>query len=293
MPRDSAGTYSSPSGPFVAGTPIASSPMNAKLADLGSEVGESLSRSGKGGMTAPLAFTGIAATIRSGIANSVSAVAHILDSVASLTTAGAKLLSLRNAGVEKFSVDKDGAITAAAALTGTLGLTAGGFTTTFASGAGANYTLTTPSALPGSTLPVMLSAAGALATGPITNAQQNFGTPSAATDAAIKSYVDGLTSNDAGIIIGTGASSVASKRLRKAPNGLVFFSFAATCNGSADEVAVLPAGYRPGVGVAAAAYLNGASAVKAALVNTTGSIVAETAPTNGQVVWVSGVFLAE
>jgi hypothetical protein len=63
-------------------------------------------------MLAPLTFTGIAATIRSGIANGASAVAHILDSVASLTTAGAKLLSLRNAGVEKAAIDKGGNVLA-------------------------------------------------------------------------------------------------------------------------------------------------------------------------------------
>lgn len=109
MPRDSSGTYTpNPSTPFVTGTPIASSVANTRAADLATEITDSLSRSGKGGMLAPIAFTGIAATIRSGIANGASAVAHILDSVASLTTAGAKLLSLRNAGVEKFYVDKDG-----------------------------------------------------------------------------------------------------------------------------------------------------------------------------------------
>jgi hypothetical protein len=111
MPRDSSGTYTaSPSSPFVTGTPIAATVANTRASDVATEITDSLSRSGKGGMLAPLVFTGIAATIRSGIANGASAVAHILDSVASLTTVGAKLLSLRNAGVEKASVDKDGTI---------------------------------------------------------------------------------------------------------------------------------------------------------------------------------------
>jgi hypothetical protein len=109
MPRDSSGTYTpSPASPFVTGTPIAATTANARAADLATEITDSLSRSGKGGMTAPLVFSGIAATIRSGIANSASAVGHVLDTVAALSTAGAKLLSLRTAGVEKFYVDKDG-----------------------------------------------------------------------------------------------------------------------------------------------------------------------------------------
>jgi hypothetical protein len=112
MPRDSAGTYSSPSGPFIAGTPVASSVMNAKLADLGSEVGDALSRSGKGGMAAPLVFTGITATVQGGAANGASAVGVILDNTAALTTAGAKTASFRHAGTEKGAIDKDGNVLA-------------------------------------------------------------------------------------------------------------------------------------------------------------------------------------
>jgi hypothetical protein len=53
--RDSSGTYSlSPSSPFVTGTPIASSTMNARFSDISTEMTDSLSRSGKGGMLAPL-----------------------------------------------------------------------------------------------------------------------------------------------------------------------------------------------------------------------------------------------
>lgn len=54
MPRDSGGTYSSPSGNFVSGTVISSSVMNTKLTDLGAEITDSLSRSGEGGMLARL-----------------------------------------------------------------------------------------------------------------------------------------------------------------------------------------------------------------------------------------------
>jgi hypothetical protein len=44
----------------------------------------------------------------SGEADGVSAVAHEFDTIASMTTAGAKLLSIKNAGAEIFSIDKDG-----------------------------------------------------------------------------------------------------------------------------------------------------------------------------------------
>jgi hypothetical protein len=46
--------------------------------------------------------------LKSGEINGASAVGHILDTYNSLTTAGAQLVSVKNAGVEKFSVDKDG-----------------------------------------------------------------------------------------------------------------------------------------------------------------------------------------
>jgi hypothetical protein len=53
--RDSAGTYSRPSGnPVTTGTPIASTWANTLTGDLATELTDSLSRSGKGGMTAPL-----------------------------------------------------------------------------------------------------------------------------------------------------------------------------------------------------------------------------------------------
>jgi hypothetical protein len=53
---------------------------------------------------------------KSGEADGASAVGHILDTFVALTTAGANLLSIRNAGVEKLALDKDGNLT----ITGTL-----------------------------------------------------------------------------------------------------------------------------------------------------------------------------
>lgn len=53
--RDSSGTYTLPSGnPVVSGTTISSTVHNNTMNDLKTEMTDSLSRSGKGGMTAPL-----------------------------------------------------------------------------------------------------------------------------------------------------------------------------------------------------------------------------------------------
>jgi hypothetical protein len=55
MSRNSSGTYSPPAGqPAVSGTAISSTAHNALVSDLSTEVTDSLSRSGKGAMLAPL-----------------------------------------------------------------------------------------------------------------------------------------------------------------------------------------------------------------------------------------------
>ncbi|GAF72642.1 unnamed protein product, partial [marine sediment metagenome] len=52
MPRDGSGNYTLPSGnPVVSGTLITPSWANPTMSDLGNEMTDSLSRSGKGGMT--------------------------------------------------------------------------------------------------------------------------------------------------------------------------------------------------------------------------------------------------
>lgn len=58
MPRDSSGTYTLPAGnPVVAGTAIAVSWGNTTMDDIADELTDSLSRSGKGGMSVPLEFS--------------------------------------------------------------------------------------------------------------------------------------------------------------------------------------------------------------------------------------------
>jgi hypothetical protein len=52
----------------------------------------------------------VKAKVDPSVADGASAVALLVDTVNSLSTSGAKLVSLKNAGVEKFAVDKDGNI---------------------------------------------------------------------------------------------------------------------------------------------------------------------------------------
>lgn len=52
--RNSSGTMSAANGPYISGTTISSTIVNARFADIENELTDSLSRSGKGGMTAPL-----------------------------------------------------------------------------------------------------------------------------------------------------------------------------------------------------------------------------------------------
>lgn len=57
MPRDLSGNYVLPTGnPVVGGTIIESDWANPTMADIGNELGDSLSRTGKGGMLAPFRF---------------------------------------------------------------------------------------------------------------------------------------------------------------------------------------------------------------------------------------------
>jgi hypothetical protein len=160
-----------------------------------------------------------------------------------------------------------GKITASAGVdvTGTLAVIDDGGTTKKVTvdaptGLAADYMLTLPTALPGSTLPVTLTSVGVLSTAQMVNAQQNFGTPSASTDVVIKSYVDGttasVTSQNANI------SSVAPVMSKTSGGTLATFaSQAITVSGAiasmtpagstagAGSLWLTPAGYRPkGVG---------------------------------------------
>lgn len=66
MSRDSGGAYTLPAGnPVVAGTTITVTWGNTTLSDVATELSDSLSRSGKGGMTSPLTFANGSASLPS------------------------------------------------------------------------------------------------------------------------------------------------------------------------------------------------------------------------------------
>ena len=66
MPRDASGNYSLPTGnPVISGTIIEADWANTTLPDIGNEITQSLSRSGEGGMLAPLKHTDGSSTLPS------------------------------------------------------------------------------------------------------------------------------------------------------------------------------------------------------------------------------------
>jgi hypothetical protein len=208
MARNSSGTHTLPAStnPVITGTNITPTWANGTLSDLSTEITDSLSRSGKGGMTAPLRcadgsvtapahsytsetgtgwFRHAAGEVRLAILGTYRlAVTAALATINSALTVVGTLTANRvvaNAGIDvagTLAVFDDGGTSKRVAVDAPTGLAA-------------NYDLTLPTALPGSTLPVTLTSAGVLSTAQLVNAQQNFGTPSATTDVVIKSYVDG------------------------------------------------------------------------------------------------------
>lgn len=253
MPRDSNGTMTAPSGqPVVGGTPALATVFNLLVADLVAELTDSLSRSGKGGMLAPMEFADgsvgdpsltfvnnpTCGLYRAGAGDirlshlgvdmavlttallklighcvdGASAVGVTLDTVNALTTTGAKLLSVLNNAVEKFSIDKDGAVTAGG------GVTAGGNITAstglFSTLAAVAATLKGNIADGASAVGVILDCANALSTsGAKALSVRNAGVEKASIDKDGKGFFSGADlsggtiSNLIGLALGGGIAS--------------------------------------------------------------------------------------
>jgi hypothetical protein len=110
MSRDSNGAHSLPAGnPVSSGTAISSTVHNATTADLSAEITDSLSRSGKGGMTAPL----------KGVDGSAAApaVSFTSEPGTGLYRAGANNPAVAVSGTKRLECTSAGA-----AVTGTLGV---------------------------------------------------------------------------------------------------------------------------------------------------------------------------
>lgn len=200
--RNSSGTYSLPYSPVVSGTAISSTRQNGLESDIAAELTDSLSRSGKGGMTAPL-------RVADGTV-SLPSFSFTNETGSGLYRNAANDLRLTISGTFRQRWNTTGSL-----INGTLGLidtgSANVVTLTAPAALAASYTLTAPAALPGSTLPVTLTSGGVLATSTITAVQTDavsaatasklvvrdasgraaFADPAASGDAATKNYVDG------------------------------------------------------------------------------------------------------
>jgi len=124
MGRDSGGTYTSPSGQFSSGTTISSSVMNGKLNDIGSELSDSLSRTGKGGMNARL--RGVDGT------SALPAYAFTDETTLGLWRAGTADLRVGNNGTDlfKWTATENRSLQALKVSSGGLTIDAGGATVT-------------------------------------------------------------------------------------------------------------------------------------------------------------------
>lgn len=124
MARDSNGNYSSPSADFVTGLTISSSVTNAKLSDIGSEMTDSLSRSGKGGMLAR--WRGVDGT------SSLPAYAFTSETTLGMYRAGTADLRFANNGTDlfKMTATENRSLQALKVTTGGLTVDAGGLTVT-------------------------------------------------------------------------------------------------------------------------------------------------------------------
>ncbi len=197
MPRNSSGTHSLPAGqPVISGTVISATTHNALTSDISTELTDSLSRSGKGPMTAALRTPDgtLAAPAHTFTNETGSGMRRNAAGDVRLTVLGVDSLNLTNAGVD---VPGTLDVTGAATVGGTLGVTGlatfnGGVTTSAISAAGIVLTATGANEIDFFTNGA--EAGAFLSTGNLwmgTHKIVELGTPSAATDAATKGYVDG------------------------------------------------------------------------------------------------------
>lgn len=204
--RSVSGTYTNIAGPFTSGTVIRSADMNNQFSDYANALTGSLSRDGFGGMRAPLALTDGSAAAPSLTFNS--------DPTSGWFRPGANRAALSLGGVQRLEQNASGLIetgwaqfagtttfTGAATFSGAA--TVGGALTASSTShfvGAATFDATINGTLVGSLDPSVTVSTANLGAGAVTNAKQSFGTPSAASDVAIKSYVDTATSGQMKVI---------------------------------------------------------------------------------------------
>jgi hypothetical protein len=270
MARNSSGTHSLPAttNPVVTGTNITPTWANSTLSDLSAEITDSLSRSGKGGMTAPMRTADGSVTSPATSYTSETGSGWFRHAAGELRLA---ILGTYRLAVTAATTTINNALTVVGRVAAQAGMDVAGTLAIFddggtnkrvavdaPTGLAANYDLVLPTALPGSTLPVTLTSAGVLSTAQLVNAQQNFGTPSAGTDVVIQSYVVGSSDSPSLGANITGTSFSVFNNL-----GIVTITgelaFGVTGFGAGNTLATINSGYRPLYGVRVPAYFYDAS----------------------------------
>jgi len=290
--------------PVVDDTVIEASWANDTLNDIAAEIQDSLSRSGKGGMLVPMEFadgtvddpsitfsaaptTGLyragtndvrfslagvdlitltTALIKlvARVADGATAVGVTIDTANALTTTGAKLLSILNNAVEKFSIDKDGQIgpnlNSASGLVSTLAAVGATLKGNVADGATAvGVILDNVNALANAAAKALSVRVAGVEKAYVSNVGKGFfvglalgggvasglGAPSAATDAM--RYGDSFAAPSPVEITPTANwTAISGLAYWKDRDGVVHLKGGATwATGASNIVFVLPTGYRP------------------------------------------------
>lgn len=129
MARNASGTHSLPSGnPVVSGTSIASTTHNTTMSDISSELTDSLSRSGKGAMLAPLELANgaVGTPALSFDSDPDTGIYRKGANNLAMVAGGAEVLDIQAAGVDitgAVTVSTTAAISSNATVGGTLGVT--------------------------------------------------------------------------------------------------------------------------------------------------------------------------
>lgn len=259
MSRNASGTHSLPAGnPVVAGTIADPVAHNATMTDFSTEITDSLSRSGKGGMSAPLVV----------VAGSVTApsIAPTGDPNTGIYAPAADELAIATGGTQRLKASSAGVnVTGAMAATGAVSGTTGTFTGALSAASGqinssdiVTKATAATAAVNGS---VTLSAAPASAANPVVLAKAaagfdaattkivNVTDPGAAQDAATKKYVDDNVAL-ASVTITAGTTWTATISSCAKIGGLVCgnIQYQAGASSAWTSIGTLPAGSRPASG---------------------------------------------
>ena len=256
MPRDAGGTYTAPdSNPVVAGTTISPDWANDTVADIGDEISDSLSRSGKGDMAVPFkALDG---------SRNAPGFSFQNDPSSGWYRAGTADVRLSLLGTDRVKILLNTVYAAIFSALSSTTLTLKGAVADGASAVGLILehvnALTTSGAKLVSFCNATVEKASIDKDGKIACVGLDVGThkvtsvvdPTSAQDAATKAYVDGGTTT---ISVGTQWTAGTNNVFRV--GRLVTVNFVGTAGASSQwsNIGTLPSGYRPGTGNSISAY---------------------------------------